>query len=1367
MKRLLTFALLAVLFVSFGSLVANAQDLPGASANLQTIPAGSLVIPMDNINQAVVTPFNLKAYGLVDKLLQNGVPAMWAIRAGKAKDGVDFTASAKRLYPSALASANVNFAGGPFIVHRDLKYLVGTIISTFGNSVAVYELTADATVDVRYVDAFKPRIFIGNKNSGIHSALYDFALVGKQPTGPYVIGATASDLEITETACFTYVSQPHTGTTDAVLRTKQFVQSGGNYLAECLALATFENDINGRFQTTTGLTINNVSTLFNYPNADMAFAQFIGTVDPAPGGSEQDWSINAAFANNGHILLQNSGADSNKYAATAAKLYNAGRGGMTFYLGAHNYGAGGTDATLINGQRMILNGVFVPPTRPSSCNLGFPGTTGYKSVKVTNDATGDGFPSAGDTLTWTITYPNIGSAPITNFQIAEILPAGVTLVGLPTVTLSGTGTTATVNPSYLGTAGSPNLFSAGAVLGVDGKIVVNIQTTINAGFVGTLSNQTTASGTGLPAAGVKSDNIDSATTGLLGGTTVPVSSATQTQNSASVDPTTLQVFVPLMVKLQSASAIRTGKRVKIKWESAFESDNLGYNVYRQDSNGLNLVTRSLIAGSALRVAGSRVLNSGFSYSTVDENADAGGSYWLEDVDMNGSRTLHGPIIPLDGKYDSSQESPSIEELNNLASVEDQTYNFPAIQSRVADADANFRAVSRTNTVSDPARFPKQSWVVANSFAKVTVKHNGWYMVSRSQLEAAGLPTRFKSAGLRLFVNAEEQSIHFTDNGDVYFFGRALDTAENGAQVYWLIANGRPAPRDVVKDGATGKPNADFFMNAVESKNRSIYASGILNGDVENFYSAVISRNGFSQDLSLKSLAANIQGAKVRVAVQGLSDGDHIVQVAVNGSAVGTIYYANTENSVSEFDVDASLLREGANTISLQSLGAGYDFSALESVRLTYPRKFAAENGQLSFGIRGGVTAAIDGFASPKIRVFDVTNPSATKEIIVDSFESANGFAFSLSSSDHDRVLFSFDDSAQLANPASVNATTRSTLHDSKRGGDLLVIAKSQFLDAVQPLVELRRAQGLRIVVAKAEDIFDEYGFGVENSAALKNFIVSTQFWQRAPRYVLLVGDSTYDPRNYLGNGVSTMLPSKLIDTSILETSSDDYFGDLNGDRIPELAIGRLPVRTIDELNVVVSKIANYERNRFRDDRKAILVSDRNFDNFVELLQPPLQNYGALEVIQRGGDDTSTRRAILDSLNQGADVVDFIGHGSVTIWMSGSMFSYDDAFRLTNQDRLSLFMLQSCMNGYSLDAYSESLAEGLLKAPAGGAFAVIASSGVNNPEGQAELANAFYGSILENRKTRLGDALLKAKKANVGRDVMRTTQLFGDPTSMLR
>ena len=184
---------------------------------------------------------------------------------------------------------------------------------------------------------------------------------------------------------------------------------------------------------------------------------------------------------------------------------------------------------------------------------------GYKSVKLTGDADGNGAVTPGDTLTYTVTYVNTGNAAVTGFQITDLLPAGVTAaVGAQTVRVNGTVTAGAKNGSYTGAGANTNLLAAGQTLPVNGTISVDIPVTVGAVATDntTLSNQTTSGGSYVNAAGAtvtqpstSSDNVDDATVfppsvataaGGFGTTPVPAGSVAQTQ-AATTDSTTVNV----------------------------------------------------------------------------------------------------------------------------------------------------------------------------------------------------------------------------------------------------------------------------------------------------------------------------------------------------------------------------------------------------------------------------------------------------------------------------------------------------------------------------------------------------------------------------------------------------------------------------------------------------------------------------------------------------------------------------------------------------------------------------------------------------------------------------------------------------------
>ena len=183
----------------------TAQDLPGVSPNLQTAPAGTLVIAMDNTNQATSTInaatgtylFNLRAYGLVTLFRNAGIYVNWVINTGKVKDGIDFTGTAERLYPSYVAPQSLDFRAGPFLIFPSdtlgADYLIQWFNYVWPDSckVKVYRLTADVEVDIRYTLMNPPRIALLHDSCDIHK---NFLEIASTPTANYDCLSSASGI---------------------------------------------------------------------------------------------------------------------------------------------------------------------------------------------------------------------------------------------------------------------------------------------------------------------------------------------------------------------------------------------------------------------------------------------------------------------------------------------------------------------------------------------------------------------------------------------------------------------------------------------------------------------------------------------------------------------------------------------------------------------------------------------------------------------------------------------------------------------------------------------------------------------------------------------------------------------------------------------------------------------------------------------------------------------------------------------------------------------------------------------------------------------------------------------------------------------
>jgi len=408
---------------------APGSGISASSATVETLPSGSLVIPMDTTRQSLTSaPFNLGAYGLVKDLLHAGIPVKWAILTGKARNGIDFTAMAKQIEPTTGSSASEDFRGGPFVVHADFATQAQTVIdafaASFGNTVAVYELTAEASIDIRYTLAFKPKVAVlddGGKGpihesvllqAGFTSAEYDIMIADSVST----------------TSCYTIATEPHFESDDADVQAssiREFMDSGGNFLGQCEGAQTYENNVTyGRYQTTAGVQKDNQKkSTFTYTNHDEPFSQFIGDVAD-PGGSFQDWKpdpgSSSVFRSGVKIHLTNTSV-TDLVTATSYQI-DASGGNHVFYLGGHDYSKK-DDLEYYNGRRMYLNAVFVPSVRPASCT-GLFFSADLELTALVDELT----PAVGDTVTFTFTLFNRGPDGATNVTVNDLLPAGLSVV---------------------------------------------------------------------------------------------------------------------------------------------------------------------------------------------------------------------------------------------------------------------------------------------------------------------------------------------------------------------------------------------------------------------------------------------------------------------------------------------------------------------------------------------------------------------------------------------------------------------------------------------------------------------------------------------------------------------------------------------------------------------------------------------------------------------------------------------------------------------------------------------------------------------------------------------------------------------------
>ena len=954
----------------------------------------------------------------------------------------------------------------------------------------------------------------------------------------------------------------------------------------------------------------------------------------------------------------------------------------------------------------------------------------------------------GTPLTYTLTVTNNGPASATNVTVTDTLPSVVTYLSTNTTQGSCSEAGGTVT-CLLGTMANA------------GTATISILTLPNA--PGVVSNTAT----------VTADQTDP---------NLANNTSTQTETITASTRITLQTF-----SAHYATDKNGANRVVLIWKTGGEAHNLGFNVYRDQNGNRARMNPSVIAGSALLMSGALPKHAGRSYAWIDLSAGVtGASYWLEDIDVNGIRTMHGPVRVSAGAQALSDLSTS--ETRMLSQINQALPPTPGSQDS--------HRVETLPAASDPTpnQIQKQFELAAHPAVKILVRHEGWYHVTQPDLVKAGLDPNVDPALLHLYAEAIEQPLQLTGATDgpggfgpqaaINFYGTGINTVFTGTRVYWLVAGeGRGAriPRLPVSSGSNQPPAS--YSATVELQQHTIYFAALITTNGENFFGALVSPTPVEQVLEVPHLSTtSTQAARLEVALQGVITAfPHDVSVVLNGTTLGDVVFTGQDKGTLSVTIPPGVLQPWSNTVTLTSLNGDYDTSLVDYIRITYPHLYMADSDELKFTGRTGDEVMVGDFTSAPV-VIDITDPTRPVQLTpqVISMNGKYGIAVQVPFTTTNpaapvwHALLAVADS-RVSPAAGVWANHPSRWHSVQPGADIAMVTYAPFAGTLSPLVRAHEAQGKTSAVVPINDLFDEFNFGERTPFAIKQFLkTASQNWKKPPTYLLLNGRASLDPRNYLGFGTLDLVPTRIVPSSSLMTASDDWFSDFTNSGLPTIATGRLPVGTLDEATTVIGKIATYEGQSTNGPwtANALMVADKsdteNFTQDSQTVQAKLPaSLQVTDVFVDTVGTTAARGDILNAINSGQVLVNYLGHGSEEEWSGSDIFDTTSVGSLTNGSQLAVFLIMDCLNGFFQDVYTQPLGVSLLLAPNGGAVAVLASSGLNQAPPQTALDSFVVQNAVSAKAAALGDAIVKAKSKISDPDVRRTFILFGDPAMQVK
>ncbi len=467
----------------------------------------------------------------------------------------------------------------------------------------------------------------------------------------------------------------------------------------------------------------------------------------------------------------------------------------------------------------------------------------------------------------------------------------------------------------------------------------------------------------------------------------------------------------------------------------------------------------------------------------------------------------------------------------------------------------------------------------------------------------------------------------------------------------------------------------------------------------------------------------------------------------------------------------------------------------------YPRALSPMDNSISLfsdANRGLTEYSINGFSGSEIIGWDATNRFAP---VLLTNSAVTGGMFIFRSECNPSSPSHFFVTSKIAQPE-LEKIAFVDLRKDLTGADAIVVTSPELLASAESYKEYReKNNGIKIQIAVTKDIYNEFGSGIADPAAIRNYVrFAYKNWVLCPNIIVLWGDGHFDFKNIQTKTINHIpaWQSLELSDSFYQPSSictDDFYALILGnDKLIDIGFGRVTVQTNAAGESYLQKLKDYEHSSSLDIWRtmATLVADdgptgqgKVGTNGAEHTKQserlagldPFANYqkkkiymGAypVENSSLGRRKPKVNQDIINTTNtQGEMFLNWIGHGSPRVWADELVFERETTIpQMVNYDKLPVMFSASCDNGRFDMTDVNSLAEELFLSKTGGSIASIASTRLVSSYGNEILQNDLYTNILtRDAKTglfpNLGTAL-KFTKEKLDDENSRKHVLLGDP-----
>jgi len=524
---------------------------------------------------------------------------------------------------------------------------------------------------------------------------------------------------------------------------------------------------------------------------------------------------------------------------------------------------------------------------------------------------------------------------------------------------------------------------------------------------------------------------------------------------------------------------------------------------------------------------------------------------------------------------------------------------------------------------------------------------------------------------------------------------------------------------------------------------------------------------------------------------------HLLAISVNSAAKQDSGYINKyQQKILSGVYPGTILNNGNNTLRIHSFAtsATLNACAFDWYEIEYPRylKTYSDTLQFSFPFING---------QQDLKGIKITNVLNANPILWKYGE--NYKKYSLSTANNEIILFDslskwnkfiLTKSDKIKKPLIYYAKQFTNLRNPQNQADYIAITHKKFkTKAEEYSTFINNKYNVTAKVIDVGDIYDEFSYGFFNPEVIKDFLQATHIrWQEPlPKYVCLIGGATYD---YHGNKtIFQSLPPKYNYVPSFGASvSDNWFvtWDTTGAYIPQMSIGRIPVKSVEELDYYMNKHVSYVSKPFNDwNKRYMFFSGGNFTDPAQLAQLKavndfvINNYVLPAPI--GGNfkhfyktvNPNTNfgpyspEEIQQTINDGSVVISYLGHSGTQTWDN----SITQPSQLKNNVRRNPLITDfGCSTARFGEPDITSFSQLFLLDPDGQAIAYIGNSSLGFLSTSVVAPKLFYKKVFQDSVYTISEALKEAKlellqnygSSGVYKLFALTNTLIGDPITKL-